>query len=231
MSVSDVESGVGLGWNTANNARPDPNEGFLVGIEEGLKEKISGLRVQDLRAGDNRRLVRVFYRWPQDEVTDQTFPFITLNLLRYYRNSAREHRAGNYSLAYAPANYTLPAEGSNQTLVAREIPLPMDLVFQITAHTRSNTQMREIEFALLMDDRLAPRGAYLGARGFLHKMDVDGPYDASGMDPQPGGRAKRHFRKVWTVTVESELFQSDIDVLPAMISPAISVTPTEQPSP
>jgi hypothetical protein len=228
--TTNVGAELTAGWETENTTPLDPNEGFFTSIEQAMKDKIERIYVTDRAAGADRRLARVYYRWPQVEVTDQTYPFITLDLLRYYRNASREHRGGDYPLPYSPPNYPLPDDENNQNLITTvEMPIPMDLVFQITAHTRSNYQMREIEFAMLMDERLPPRGGYLVVNDTIRRMEVDGPVNASGMDPQPGGRPKRHFRKVWTTTVETEMFQTQIDSLTAITSaPVINVDLIDQ---
>lgn len=221
--TADVAADLTAQWATDNTQPPDPNEGFFTDIDEAMKKKISGIRVNELKTGADRRLVRAYFRWPDVEVTDQTFPFLTLDLLRYYRAADREHRAGHYPLAYAPKNYApLPDDDDDRWLVT-EMPIPYDFVYAVTAHARSTTQMREIEYAMLQNDRLAPRGAYLQVGDTVRYMEVDGPVNASGMDPQPGGRSKRHIRWVWTVTVQTELFQSTIEELAAAGSLVLAV--------
>ena len=224
----DVGATATLRWNTAPSSDPpDPNDGFFTDIDHAMKEKISDILVNDRAAGADRRKVRTYFRWPQVEVTDQTFPFITLDLLRYYRAADREQRAERFALPYAPKNYALPAgydeEGVSTEWLLTELPIPFDFVYQITAHTRSNSQVREIMAAMLGNDRLAPRGAYLVVGDTVRFMEVDGPADATGMDQEAGGRSKRHFRKVWTATVQTELFQNTIDQMSAATSLALAV--------
>lgn len=211
--TTDVEAGVGVGWDVANTDLPDPNEGFITDIDEALKEKLQGIYVNDEKSGSNRRLMRVFFRWPQVEVTDQTFPFATLDLLRFARAADREQRSGDPYLPYAPKGYTVPADDSGDFLHTSEMPLPYDFTYQITVHTRFNMHLREIEYQMVQDDRLPSRGAYLVVNDTIRQMFVDGPIPAHGEDPQAGGRPKRHFRDVWTVVTHGELFQKDIATL------------------
>lgn len=217
--TTDVGAELGLVWNTESNEPPDPNEGFFTDLDLAMKEKVGGIYVNDRESGADRRLARVFFRWPQVEVTDQTYPFITLDLLRYERAADREQRAERFPLPYAPKNYTMPAGyteepgGVSTEWLLTEMPIPFDFVYQITAHARYNSHIREIMYQMLQNERLSPRGAWLQVGDTVRSMLVEGPVDASGMDQESGGRPKRHFRKVWNATVQTELFQSTIDQL------------------
>jgi hypothetical protein len=228
MSV-DISAGVGLVWATESVEPPDPNEGFITDIDQAMKDKVQGIYVNDREADADRRLMRAFFRWPQVEVTDQTFPFFTIDLLRYERAASREQRAERFPLPYAPKNYALPSDVDSDTgpWLLTEMPIPYDFTYQITAHARYNSHIREAMEQMVGNDRFAPRGAYLIVNDTVRYMEIDGPVDASGMDQEPGGRPKRHFRKVWTATVQTELFQSTIDQLGAANLLALTVASME----
>lgn len=196
---------------------PDPNWGFITDVDEALKEKLNNvLVVSDEKGGTNQRRVKFFFRWPQVEVTDQTYPFGTIDLLRFERDPSREQRSEDPILWYAPAGYSLPTV-AGQALHTDETPIPFLFTYQITLHARMTWHDRQMSYQLLQNDLLPPRGAYLivgtGDQQTIRPMFVEGPVDASGLDPQPGGRPKRHFRKVWTVSTYAELFQKDIETL------------------
>lgn len=211
--TTDVSADLGLRWNVGNDEPPDPNEGFITDIDIAMKEKLHGIYVNDEKSDSNRRLMRVYFRWPQVEVTDQTFPFATIDLVRFARAADREQRSSDPYLPYAPKGYALPADNSGDFIHTGEMPIPYDFTYSITVHTRFNMHLREIEYQLVQDDRLPSRGAYLVVNDTIRQMFVDGPTPAHGEDPQSGGRPKRHFRDVWTVVTHGELFQKDIKTL------------------
>lgn len=194
---------------------PDPNWGFITDVDEALKAKLTRqLTVSDEAGGDSRR-VKFFFRWPQVEVTDQTFPFGTIDLLRFERDPSREQRSEDPDLFYAPPGYALP--GAGDFLHTDETPIPFVFTYQVAVHARFNLHDRQMSYQLLQNDFLPPRGAYLivgeGDQQTIRPMFVEGPVDATGLDPQPGDRPKRHFRKIWTVSTYAELFQKDIETL------------------
>lgn len=213
-----VGRGLILLWTNliAATTELDLNEGFLLDIDGALKEKLQGIYVTDAASPTTRREVRVFYRWPKFEVTDQTFPFITVELLRFERAVDREQRGEHPALAYVPKGFTRPANGTN-FLYTEQFPIPYNFFHQITVHSRFNLHDREISFALMQDDKLPTRGGYLlvgeGDNETVRQMFVTGPVNADGIDPQAGGRPKRHFRKVWTTQTSGEFFQKDIETL------------------
>lgn len=222
--TTDVSAGVGLGWAAEAEPQANPNEGFITDIDDAMKAKIQGVYVNDREADADRRLVRAFFRWPQVEVTDQTFPFFTIDLLDYRRAPSREQRAERFPLPYAPKNFTLPGDIETGPWLLTEMPIPYDFIYTVTLHTRYNSHAREVMEQMVGNDKFPPRGAYLVVNDTVRYMEVDGPVDASGMDQEPGGRPKRHFRKVWTATVQTELFQGTIDQLGAANLLTLAVT-------
>lgn len=209
---------------------PDPNWGFLTDVDEAIKTKLNRvMKVTDEKGGDQRE-VKFFFRWPQVEVTDQTFPFGTIDFLRFERDAEREMRGQDPKLWYAPAGLALPTE-AGADLHTDEMPIPYLFTYQITLHSRFNWHDRQMSYQLIQNDMLPPRGAYLivgeGDQQTIRPMFVSGPVDASGVDQEPGGRPKRHFRKVWTISTYAELFQKDVETLlqPTSILTTVAATP------
>lgn len=195
---------------------PDPNWDFITDVDEALKMKLNNqLVVSDKKGGDQRR-VKFYFRWPQVEVTDQTFPFGTIDLLRFPRAPEREQRSEDPDLWYAPPGYALPT-ADNEYLHTDETPIPFNFIYQVTLHARYNWHDRQMSYQLLQNDFFPPRGGYLivgtGDQQTIRPLFAEGPVDATGMDQMRGGRPKRHFRRVWTVTTYAELFQKDIETL------------------
>lgn len=225
MTTTDVEAGVGIQFGVTDVDQPHLNEDFILDIDEAMKAKVNRVAWVTDEDGTNRRQVKAFFRWPQTEVTDQTYPFIVVDRLAMTRAADREQRSSDILIPYTPKGYTTPPTG--EFLHTDEMPIPFDFVYQITLHSRFWLHDTRITEQLLQDHLLPPRGGWLIVGETYRPLTVVGPLDATGMDPQSGGRPKRHFRKVWTVTTSAELFQKDIDFIARATSISTTVNPTE----
>ena len=218
--IEHVDAAVSLVWQVEDADQPQRNEVFIDSVEAALKAKISGLRVRDEKSDGsvNRRIVRVYYRWPEHDVTEITYPMLTIDLLRIQRAANREQRGGPLRLPYVPAGYTAPG-GDPLNLVTDEKPIPVDLVFSITSWSRYYKHDRSIMMQMWDDDRMPMRFGWLPIPedGTWRYFDLlDGPTPADTMV-----QGKRMFRKVWTVSVSGEWFQNDI--LPVQTPSSIDI--------
>lgn len=202
---------------------PVLNDGFILDVDEAMKDKVSGIQVDDQKASTNRRTVKAFYRMPDVEITDQTYPYFTIDLLRIERAADREQRGEGVMIPYTPKWVDPPSSGNVTDQHVEDMPIPMNFVYQITSHARFAQHDRQIWAAMLDNDRFPPRGAYLVVSPTYRQMFVTGPVDASTMQPEQGGRPKRLFRKVWTASVTGELFQTDIEILSKVTSIELDV--------
>lgn len=228
-----VSRGVILLWSDllADATQFALNDGFMFDLDEALKTKLRGIYVDDAETESTgkKREAKVFFRWPLFEVTDQTFPFITIELLRFSPAHDREQRAEGLLIPYTPKGYPPPVDGQ-PFLYTEQAPIPYDFVHQVTVHSRFNSHDRQISTQMLLPERLPPRGAYMvvgeGPAATVRQMFVDGPVNGDGMDPNPGGKPKRHFRKIWTTRTSAELFQKDIETLSKVTSIVTTVEDT-----
>ena len=236
--TTDVGADLSLQWGVQSPDEPQLNQDFIFDIDEAMKAKVDKVTwVTDI-GGANQRQVKAFFRWPQVEITDQTFPVIVVDRLAGARAADREQRAEYPLIPYTPKGFTAPPTDHQEQLLTAEMPIPFDFTYQITVHSRFWLHDTRITEQMLQDFLFPPRGAWLQVNDTVRQMFVNGPIDASGMDSQPGGRPKRHFRKVWTATVSGELFQKDIEQFLAAtsISTTIEIRDypdqyvTEQPS-
>jgi len=189
---------------------PVLNDGFILDVDEAMKDKCRGILVDDQKASTDRREADVYYRMPDRAITERTFPYLTVDLLRIERAADREQRGENVLIPYVPKGYP-DVEVEDQ--YTADMPIPMNFIYQITSHARYAQHDRQIWFQMLQNDRFPPRGAYLVVPPTYRQMFVSGPVDLSDMEPSPGGVPKRLFRKAWTASVTGELFQSDIVTL------------------
>lgn len=223
--TTDVGASLGIQFGVDAVDQPMLNEDFILDIDEAMKAKVDHVAWVTDEDGTKQREVKAFFRWPQTEVTDQTFPFIVVDRLSLARAADREQRSSDTLIPYTPKGYTAPP--TDEFLHTDEMPIPFDFIYQITLHSRFWFHDTRIVEQMMQDHLLPPRGGYLIVGDTYRPLFIDGPMDATGMDPQPGGRGKRHFRKVWTCTTSGELFQKDIDFIARATTLSTTITPTE----
>lgn len=221
------------------------NAGWITREDLSLKARLAGIKVpvaNESRQADTDgdddgptsvtwgklRAVPVFFRLPEDEQRRRVYPYITIDFLTATRDLEREHRGvADYGLtanAYSPPG--MPAEGGRA-----ELPVPYQLVYQVTQWSRYNRHDRQIMTELLTT-RLEPRFGYLEMvpvdglpdDGSLRRMDLlSGPTNGDRRDPE----GKRLFVKSYTVGISSELFHSDFQKLAAVGRVVLDVTELE----
>lgn len=232
MGIGVVDTGSGL-------ISPDElNDGWITREDAALKKRLQGIRVAvavEDRAADidggmdadhvdgallvnsKTRLVPVYFRLPENEVRRKTFPYITIDFLGAVRDVEREHRGyttyGDTANAYSPPG--MPVGGGKT-----ELPVPFQLQYQVTQWARYNRHDRQIMTSLLTT-RLEPRFGYLE---MVPTLEAPDDFSVRRMDllsgPTPGdtrdAEGKRVFRKMYSVGISSELFQSDMAALAAV---------------
>lgn len=179
---------------------------FILNEDAALKDKVKGIKVTDDNAPEGGRNVAVWFRMPEGELRDQKYPFITLDLINVEEDTSRAHR-GIIAMRYLPEGVT----ATDDETVKTEFPIPYNLDYQITTHTRYAQHDRQIMAELLKQDRLPHRF------GFLHvpqddtvrRLDLLSVRPADTMMDTEAGK-KRLFRKIFTVRVSAELLPSTV---------------------
>lgn len=193
-------------WSTADRDQPQRNRGFISKMDDALVDKVRGLRVFDRNAPGTGRSVPVGFRRPQEPSLALTYPYIMVELLNFAPAHYREHRGTKPELQYVPEGYTAGDPAHGDFLVTDEYPIPYDFMWQVTTMTRSFSHDRQIQEALLDNDRFPPRGAFLVVDDTIRYCTVTGPVNGD-VDLDS---TKRLFRKIYTVTATAELFQRDL---------------------
>lgn len=164
--------------------------------------------------------VGVYFRLPENELRKKRYPYITIDFLTAVRDVEREHRGvvdyGRPDSANAWQPDGMPVDGGRV-----EMPIPMQLHYQVTTFARFSLHDRLIN-QWLMTNVLEPRFGYLEMVGNVEAPDdksirrldlMSGPNNGDTRD----GNSKRVFRKMYTVSVSSEMFHSDFVALTAAI--------------
>jgi len=213
-----------------------PNRvGFLLAEDQALKERFSGITLADDR--NAARPVSVFFRYPDGE-TERLYPFITIEFLDVSNARDRQHSdqmiyafrgtapagqpAGHYTTENDPATFTYwpntvadastlaPTHGpANSPFISAIEHVPVNLMYQVSTFTRSALHDRALQSHILT--KVAPfRKGYLvvGSDGTHRHMDLLDFRSADLLDEEAGFK-KRIFRKVYSLSVTSEIPAND----------------------
>jgi hypothetical protein len=166
--------------------------------DAALKELLKGIVVTDQRANaeGETRPVKVWFGMPDQELRDQTYPYITIDMIDVAEDRARATRGfldGTHDSAYLrPANAT---DG-----LKIDTPIPINIDYQITTYARNPRHDRQILSDLLFTRLPLRFGALLPADDTVRRLDV---LDVAKRDTVE--QAKRLFINAITVRVSSEM--------------------------
>jgi len=121
---------------------------FILNEEAALKTLLTGITVSD--SGNSARPVGVYYGQPDKEIRQQSYPYITIDLVSVTEDTTRAHRG------YVPLTYT--PEGVDTTNITHtNFPIPVDLVYQVATWSRQPRHDRQLIAALYSPGRLPLR--------------------------------------------------------------------------
>lgn len=204
-----------------------PNPGFLLAEDSALKNRLQSLTVTDDR--DARRPVKVYFRYPEGE-TEKEYPFITIDLLDiafaptrqmsevtyYYTNDTRltpAERAANTSINYYPSEYSVSdlsnMAGTSGYLTMNQF-VAVDLMYQVSTFCRSQRHDRELTSKMLRRTfPMRPTSILIPEDNTSRRLSLL-DWRAADLLDQEAGYRKRVFRKVYTVSMNAEIPQSDL---------------------
>jgi len=200
---------------------------FLLDEDEALKELLKGMTVTDQKARSSQtttRKVGVWFGQPDQEVTDQAYPYITIDMIDIAEDTMRAHRGSIKPLYVEDPELMIQgvqaAQGVqavqqvnyNTELHNWEIdwPVPVNIDYQITTYARQPRHDREL-LSQLLYTRLPFRFGVLNTGpntqyGTVRRLDV---LDVSKRDVTEQG--KRLFVNAITVRISSEIIQSQLN--------------------
>jgi len=169
---------------------------FILNEEAALKTLLSGITVAD--GGNSARPVGVFYGQPDKEIRQQSYPYITIDLVGISEETDRAHR-GVVSIPettlYTPEGVTAGQQTS--------FPIPVQLMYQVSTWSRQPRHDRQIIAQLLSSGRLPLRFGQLPIPedGTNRRIDMLG---FSKRDTTEG--EKRLFSNVYSIRISAEIF-------------------------
>lgn len=182
------------------------NDRFILAEETALKAKFDGLSVTDPR-NSGVLPVDVWFRWPNKEIREIRYPFVSLDLADTVKADRREHSGGPHPLYYPAHNYEPTLDVSEGVAIAQEWPIPYDLVYTATVVSLDPRHDRQLKYTLLGDrDRIPQRWAYLEVEDeTTRRLDV---VDVTSTVSRDASRTT--FFTIFTLNVESELFIGEV---------------------
>lgn len=180
---------------------------FLYAEDEALKAKLQGLTVSDVN--NTTRAVPVWFRYPEVEARNITYPCIIIERLGYERDSEREHR-GYIQLGYSPDGFPNLADPTNLTTnLYTDFPIPYLINYAVVVMARNILHDLQVNTALTAVNKLPARFGYLEIPedGTIRRLDlVGGPDNMDAIENN-----KRIFRKSYSIHVSTELTMAQID--------------------
>jgi hypothetical protein len=189
---------------------------FLLSEDKALRLWLQELVVHDQKADgvDTPRQVGVWFGQPDQELRPQSYPYITIDMIDVQRDPAREMRG------YVKPEYITPPDFVHDDageLVPYdpdlhdwriELPIPVNIDYQITTYARHPRHDREL-LSQLLHQKLVLRFGQLDIEdGTNRRLEV---MDVSKRDVTE--QAKRLFVNAITVRVSSEIVQATLQEL------------------
>lgn len=174
---------------------------FLLSEDEALRERLQGMVVSDQKAlnQNTTRDVGVWFGQPDQEIRSQSYPYVTIDMIDIERDPSREMRGKTAPEYLRPAN--LPENKGFEI----DIPIPVNIDYQITTYARHPRHDRAIISQLLWEKLPIRFGVLELNDGTVRRLDVVG---VSKRDVTE--QAKRLFVNAITVRVSSEVVQGQL---------------------
>jgi len=173
---------------------------FVLAEDSALKTHLNGITVSDDKS--NSRPVKVWYGFPDVEVRDQSFPYITIDLIDILPANERQ----TYGFITDTDNLGTVTPDPNY-VYTNQIPVAYDLIYQITSFSRHPRHDRSIIYQLMtkFPSKYSRLKVYTpDGTGFtIRSMFVDGFVKRDTVEGETGNR--RLLRNVYTVRVVSQM--------------------------
>jgi len=184
---------------------------FLLSEDEALRNLLLDMKVTDQKSTTGagpQRSVKVYFGQPDQELRDQTYPYITIDMIDIAEDTTRAMR-GLVKPSYLsnPTDMVQGTQSIQEVIYDPELhdweihwPIPVSIDYQITTYARQPRHDREI-LAQILYKKIPMRFATLQPNdGTVRRLDL---LDISKRDITEQG--KRLFVNAFTVRVSSEI--------------------------
>ena len=169
---------------------------FLFSEDAAIRNWLNGMTVTDQKAtGDGvPRQVRVWFGQPDQELREQNYPYITIDMIDVVRDAEREMRGDTN------ADYLRPAGLPSTSDFRQHLPIPVNIDYQVTAYSRNPVHDRQIMTQLLTTKLPLRFGQLQLDDGTIRRLEI---VDVSKRNATE--QAKRLFVNAITVRISSEI--------------------------
>jgi hypothetical protein len=175
-----------------------PSEGFLLDEDRALRDLMKGIVVSDNE--NQTRNVEAWFGHPDQELREQKYPYITVDLIEITEGLDRVHR-GDLWLDNDPLDWWGYPELPENHKWRTEMTTPVDLHYQIGTWSRNPRHDREILRSCILGGRTSLRaGVVRTADGYIRRLDYLGH---TKRDREEGG--KRLFNNIFRMRMSSEV--------------------------
>lgn len=195
-----------------------PINAWKVNEDDALRKHLSGIQVSDEH--NPTRDVKVYFRFPDAEITKMVFPFITIDLLAL--NFSRERaRGGPYTHTYSYVPPGAPVITNDPKLALSRLdlpPQPYDFIYQVTVWSRNPLHDAQL-LAEMLTRRTPWQYGVVACEGDKtnRRLDLLELTPAHFLDQSK----KRVFRNIFRVRMSSELFLEQLTEISTVWSEAI----------
>lgn len=195
---------------------------IILNEDAALKLMLQGIKVYD--SANAQRPVGVWFGQPDMEIRDQVYPYITIDFIGYSEDYSRAHR-GLITMPYYPEGVdagTTGQNGAGSKQYVTEVPIPVNLDYQITTYARQPRHDRAIMAEMLTGQRIPLRFGELVVPEdkTVRRMDLLG-FTKKDTTDQNG---KRLFSNVYNVRISAEVLPIEIaQKFPVQQPPLISL--------
>lgn len=185
---------------------------FLLSEDTALRDLLKGITVTDQKSDESNvshRKVEVWFGQPDQELRDQKYPYITIDMIDISEDVTRAMR-GLVKPEYIdnPSTIDNIAWNDEDHNWLINFPVPVNIDYQVTTYSRQPRHDREI-LAELMRNRLPLRFGVLETDdSTVRRLDI---LDISKRDISEAG--KRLFVNAFTVRISSEMIPSTLNAL------------------
>jgi hypothetical protein len=120
---------------------------FLLSEDKALREVLQGITVTDQKAdgASTPRSVGVWFGQPDQELRNQSYPYITIDMIDVNHDNSREMRGKTNAPYLVPEGMTIGEGEGFET----DLPIPVIIDYQITTYARHPRHDRELLAQLL----------------------------------------------------------------------------------
>lgn len=201
---------------------------IILNEDKALKAMLQGIKVSD--SANAQRPVGVWFGQPDMEIRDQVYPYITIDFIGYSEDFERAHR-GMISMPYYPEGVdpgTVGQNGKGSKQYMTEVPIPVNLDYQITTYARQPRHDRALMAEMLTGQRIPLRFGEIVVPEdkTVRRMDLLGVTKKDTTDQN----GKRLFSNVYNIRISAEVLPQVISQkYPVQIPPIISLNSQSTP--